>query len=170
MRLQITFVVSHFPVENAILAVCLRGHTSSCSVFLDSYSSWKVVAFSSKRCYALNASNYLWPLCFLFLKDINEENLSLSNQSPEFRSTDNLGMQSSRQCFHEGLLLNQFCILTFSLSGVFCLFWILAKSSLCFAALGSVTVILVLDACLKQMGLTCGRQRVKITLQWIFRP
>lgn len=76
-----------------------------------------------------------------------------------------LGSRVHVRGFYAWLLLNQFCILAFSLSGVFCSFLILPKFSLCFAALGNMTVIFITDAYLKQMVLTYGGQLVKITLQ-----
>lgn len=88
----------------------------------------------------------------LFLKDTHEENISLRNQRPKFRSI-NLEMQGSCQSFYAG-----FACWHLVLAGVFCLFLILAKSSLCFAALGNMTVILILEAHLNWMVLTCGRQ------------
>lgn len=135
-------------MEDAILTVCSRGCPSSCSLFSDSYFSWKMVAFPSKRHYALNASNYLWSLYCLFLKDIHEENLSLSNLSPKFRSTDNLGMQGSCQCFYAVLLLNQFCILTFCLSERFLFVFNLGKIFLRFCCLGECDS----DACFRCMS------------------
>lgn len=87
-----------------------------------SYSSWKMVALSSKRCYSLNANNYLWPLCCLFLKDINEENFSCSNQSLKFRSMDNLEMQGLFQWFMQGYYLTSFAYCHSVLVGFFVCF------------------------------------------------
>lgn len=126
-----SFVVSCFPVEDAILAIRSRRHLSSCTLFSYSCRCWLSVAKDAVLKQAITSDHYSY--C-LFLKEIHKENFSLRNQRPKFRSI-NLKMQGSCQSFCTGLPLNRFCILTFSLSWGFLFVFNLGKVFLMFCCL-----------------------------------